>query len=487
MTKSKAISLLKSFNREEFKKFGLFICSPFYNKEKVQIEFYEILKKYYPEFDSPELEKEKIYSKMYPGRKYNDGAMRNIISDTLKLAEKFLAVNRFQSDKFKENVMILNELNSRKLGSHFLNQIEKIEKEINRIKIKNESFYEKKYELSKIHSSYLKETDTSLSLRNEILQETSDLVTINSLIKLLFYNTSMLNIQSDISNIKYRLNLSEEIDSFFKNKGKQFLEIPYIKSYYFSFKLIQTGEDKYFYKLKEFFKNNYSNIDKKEMLDIYTVLENYCYKKIRNGNNEFVKEQFLLYKQSVESGTYKGKKDFISSTFFMSIVVTGYEAEESQWVNHFVKNYISDVIEDSRKNTLHFCNALGLYHRNEYEKSLAELSLVTTEEFSFKQNIKSLMLKIYFALNEQEPFYSHIDTYKHFILRNKLVHDSLRKQINNYINFSKKLFEIKNSIETNIDYELENLKREIIKTQAMINKTWLLKMIDEINKTSLSR
>ncbi|KXK49032.1 MAG: hypothetical protein UZ05_CHB002001963 [Chlorobi bacterium OLB5] len=45
MINSKAIELLKTFNEEEFKQFGLFTASPYFNREAVQVKFYEILKK----------------------------------------------------------------------------------------------------------------------------------------------------------------------------------------------------------------------------------------------------------------------------------------------------------------------------------------------------------------------------------------------------------------------------------------------------------
>ena len=57
MVKSKVLQLLKTLTPQEFKKYGLFIGSPYFNKENVQIKIYELLKKHYPAFDSPVLAK----------------------------------------------------------------------------------------------------------------------------------------------------------------------------------------------------------------------------------------------------------------------------------------------------------------------------------------------------------------------------------------------------------------------------------------------
>src|SRR5947207_2240229 len=130
MIKSKSISLIKTFSPEEFKCYGLFVRSPFFNRENVQIKFYDLLRKHYPGFDSADLDKEKIYGKLYPGREYNDGAMRNVISDALKLTEIFLSVKRFQADGFKGDLFLLEELKNRKLLNQFMSRMGKIEKEI---------------------------------------------------------------------------------------------------------------------------------------------------------------------------------------------------------------------------------------------------------------------------------------------------------------------------------------------------------------------
>jgi len=479
MDKSKVLFLLKTFTKEEFKKFGLFLRSPYFNRENIQIKIYDVMKEYYPDFNSSLLEKQKIYDILYPGRRYNDGAMRNILSDMLKLAELFLSIERFQSENFKKNIFLLEELRERKLKTNFLKQKERTEKIIEENIIKDGLYYDRKSELAALYARFLRGTQETFIQRDKVLQETSDLITISSLIKLIYYNTDMLSVQSNISNITYNLNLAEEIDSFFKNKGKKYLKISYIEGYWLSFKLIQTGDEKYFYLLKERLTKYSSEMSMHELKNIFTILENYCYKKIKDGNQAFVKEQFLIYKQSVENRSYESI-GFISSTLFMSIVVIAFEAGEFKWADKFTKEYINDVKEDSRSNTLHFCTALKRYWNNKYEEALKELSKVTSEEFSFKQNIRSLILKIYYDLNEVEPFYSHIDSYKHFINKNKIVHNNIREPINNYILFSKRIFDLKNFPKNNTGFELKKLKGEIMNTSLLINKTWLLKKTDEV-------
>jgi homoserine dehydrogenase len=129
--------------------------------------------------------------------------------------------------------------------------------------------------------------------------------------------------------------------------------------------------------------------------------------------------------------------------------------------------------------------ALFNYHKRDYSKAIEEASKVKADDLSYKHQLKSLYLKIYFDMNNYESFYSHVDTYKHFIKFDKHVTQANKEVLSNYINFTKKLFDIKNNPEDK-DFDFIKLKKEIIDSKSMINKSWLLRKIDEI-KSSFQR
>jgi hypothetical protein len=480
MQRSKLISLLKTLSLNEIRQFRDFVYSPYFNKEKVLMKLADYLADYHPEYDDEGIDKEKVFASLYPGKKYNDALMRNIISDFLKLANGFLLTLSLKRNEFRKDMLLLEELKIRKLTAHFLKHKERITETLELRPYEDEHYYDKKYEMSILYSGFLKEATDTYQRENQLYQDIADLLTTGFLIRILYHNTYLLTRESHISNFRFTFNLSDEIDIFFENNGKRYLEFPYINAYYLSFKLMQTQEEKYFYLLKDFLIKNFEILDLHKVKDILTVLTNYCYTKVTQGRDEFVKQQFELYKQTVEKSLHKGTVDYISNIFFISLVATGFEAGEAEWVEKFIEENIQDVKKNLRADTQFFCSALGHFWHNDLEKSLVELSKVTSEEFVFKQNIKSLMLKIYYELNETEPFYSHIDTYKHFILNNKNVHDKVRGQVNNFINYSKKLFNIRNKQDSDNGFEIRKTKKEISEHHALINKIWLLKKAEEL-------
>src|SRR4030095_11154743 len=127
MIKSKAIELLKTFNPREFKEFGDFVNSPFFNKNLKLIQINEIFKKYYPDFNSPLFTKENVYAKIYPGKKYKDNEVRRNLSEILRLAEEYLSfLNINKKGQFIKKKSLLNELASRKLDKLFTTHINEV-------------------------------------------------------------------------------------------------------------------------------------------------------------------------------------------------------------------------------------------------------------------------------------------------------------------------------------------------------------------------
>ena len=88
-------------------------------------------------------------------------------------------------------------------------------------------------------------------------------------------------------------------------------------------------------------------------------------------------------------------------------------------------------------------------------------------------------------MNEIEPFLSHVDTYRHFMSGNRLVPEHLKVPVNNYINFTNRIFLAKNKIGKHNEFDLPALKREIKESKILINRPWLLKKIEEIEQYSI--
>ncbi len=478
MISSKAIELVKTFNEEEFREFGLFVRSPYFNKEKIQVKFYDTIQKYYPGFSGRNFEKEKIFSRLYPGKKYNDGVMRNILSTTLSLAEDFLSVHRLQKDGIQYRYNIAAELNARRQNKLYEKEASSIDSILENEKIKDAEYFYKKFLLANEKRRFHTRQKSSLVTDVNVLKEVSENLALSFMINMLRIHTYIANTNRYMFHYEQNKGLMDGIENHLINNFDRYKNIT-ILVYYFNFYMLsKTEEEKYFFELRNLFREKYNELSDIDKKNTYTILANYCYTRINKGDLNFLNEQFNIYKQNIDTGYYRGERGFMSHIFFINVVVTGLEAGEVKWVGNFIENYNSELDSVNRDNTVIFCRAFYSYWNKDYSRAMEFAAMVKTDDPSYKHQLKSLYLKIYFDLNEIEPFYSHVDNYKHFIAGDKNVGEQTRVTINNYINSAKRIFDLKlanNDDET----ALEMLRNEIIASKAMINKPWLLRKIEE--------
>jgi len=478
MRDTSLIKLLKSFSKKELKEFLLFVKSPYFNNEKVLTVLSEIIYDSFPAFDKT---KEEVFSALYPGKKFNDPLSRNIYSDLLRLAEEFLSIKNYRADKIKFSRGLLSELSSRNITDRFLKQKKIITDMLSKVEIKDGEYYHSLYDLESEHKSFVTRNKDLYIKMDDFAEEIIEQLVIFFLIKITYYNAETINRKKIIHDSGAELKYENEIESILQ-KSKHLLEIPYIKVFYYLYKIVKDESEEHFHLLKEFAGKDLNRISEKDWQSIFTVLGNYSYIKVLSGDLKFIKDQFEISRTSIEKGVHMRSHGFIRHIQFMNVVITGLDIGKGKWIEEFIEKYSGELKDEFRIPTQRFCRALIFYNKKNYENALGELALVETEDFSFKQQIKSLYLKIYFDVNEPESFYFHFDSYKHFIRKNKLVHDLVRKQLSDYISFTKRLFDLKTNVNGIDKTGLIQMEKEVNKSISLINKKWLLEKIKEMNK-----
>jgi len=83
----------------------------------------------------------------------------------------------------------------------------------------------------------------------------------------------------------------------------------------------------------------------------------------------------------------------------------------------------------------------------------------------------------YFELNDYISFNYIADSYKHFLSKNKSVTSYSKSVSEDFCKNVNKLFKLRESFDK---FEMEKFRKEIIETEPMIHKYWILDKIVEI-------
>lgn len=471
MKNTQLIEILASLNKSEFKEFGKYIISPFFNNRSEVIRFFNAIKKFYPLFDSEELSEEVIFILVYPGKDFSDVLMRKLISLTTNLVLDFIAVKGFKENTLSYNVMLMDKLRERKLPVLFEKRSKITGELLENIK-RDIIYYEHKLKHTSILNGHFLNSDER-SMISKFQIELDDLVEFF----LSFAMIQYIRISEWSKSIKmsYDMKFYDEVVNYFKSKDEN--EVTLSTLYFNIMMMVNTEEVKYFnniMKFRKIFEPHLSDIDD---YNIIIMSMQYCYKKVLKGNFEYRKQMFdtskiIFDKNLIPAG-------FLEPYLFTNIIRNASYIKEFDWAEKFIKDYKNRLNPDKMNELTDYSFAMIEMGKGNFEKSLAHLSKINIEMSNMKMEIKNLLIMIYYELNYIEELISMIDSYKHFLKRDKTISDQTRIQNSLFIRLVSDLVKVK----LKGDRESVDLyKKELDKTDYFILKDWLLRKTEELVK-----
>ncbi|MEO1263011.1 MAG: hypothetical protein AAFZ15_29655, partial [Bacteroidota bacterium] len=148
MHQSKLIQLLKSLETDEFRQFSKFVRSPVYNTNPTIVKYYNFLRPYFPEFNSPRLQKEKVFEKLFPGKPYNYHVLGNLNRQFVKLTKDFLVHLEIDRNNVLKEKILIQSYGRRNLFSQFEKGTNKLKADIEKSPYRDYSYYQSLFELS---------------------------------------------------------------------------------------------------------------------------------------------------------------------------------------------------------------------------------------------------------------------------------------------------------------------------------------------------
>jgi hypothetical protein len=469
MENSQLSVILRSFTKDEFKEFGRFVHSPYFNNRDEVTRYYEALKEFYPLFVSKKLTEENIFAKVYPKKNYSDLLMRKLNTLMIRQAMNFFAISSFKENELEFNVKMLDKLREKKLDVMF----EKKSKNMNELfsgSKHNFLYLESKYKYTSILNGYYL-SNNERSMVNNFQNELDEFIEYFLGVSLLMY--IRLGEWGKNFSIKFDLKFYDEVINYFQKSP--FKEVTIARIYYYMVMLLNNGDEKYFFELqkcRDLFAEKLSNIDD---YNIGIILMQYCYKRVIKGDIEFRKHQheitkYMLDKDLVPAG-------YVEPYFFTNVIRNAANIQEFDWAEKFIKDYKPRLNPDFAEEISDYSFAMLEFSKGEYEKSLKYLSKINLEMSNMKMEIKNILIMIYYELSYTEELISMIDSYRHYLARDKTLSESISQTGTLFINSISELLKIKHNEKGG---SVIKLRRGIAELQVSALKDWLLKKVDEL-------
>lgn len=469
MTESKLIFLLKTFKKVEWRRFKEFLASPYFNKRKDLITFFEYIATTVPDLSEKKLSKAVVFKKLYPSQAYDDKQMRYLMNYTLKAAEEFLGQQKVESLALKDNY-ILEELVDRKLAKHSKRYFDKIANSQTNTKEKTIDYYYSNYQFADIANKHF--LNQELRRHDDNLKIASDNLDLFYLINKLKYSCEMLNRQKVFST-NYDLSFTNQIYDYLITLRAE--KEPLIDIYcqiYATLTLEDASTN--FQTLKQLVARHDLAIPSIEKQHIYLYAINYCMRQVKyNVNRNYYANQSLeLYLEGIQQ-EFLFVNGYLSPWIFKNVVRMGFNLKKYDWTENFINAFYKKLAIEFQEDALHYNLADLAYRRKNYEEAQYHLLLVEYSDVFYSLGAKEVLLKIYYENKEVESLLSLIASFSIYLRRNKKISNNIRET---YLNFTTLLSQIVRATKDKIPKVINNIND----TELVTNRSWLLQICKEL-------
>lgn len=486
MNKSKLILLLRSFSIEELKKFRDFLRSPYFNKNTTLIKYFDLLKKDHPVYDAEKVNMEKMYRKLFRGKKYNEQVMKNLTSDLNKLCKEFLKIEFYRKDNYENKLNLLKQMILRKADSVYYSEMKIYESELKQLTELSEKNFYYLFQLEEAKISFHLERNEQPLVFEKVLKSGEYLILFFLLN--LTKTISNLNVNKQSFNVNYDVNLPQEF--FDKTSIKEIIdymntnEIEFSETaelYYYRI-ICNTSpfDENYYFKFKDLVLKNMRLLSRKEVYGLFNALETFCLIKSNSGKSEFVEELFEIFNLEIDNNFYKySESSPVTFMKFRNTYSIALSMKKTEWAEKFIEKFRNEIIESDRDNVLKIAGAHIDFEKGDFNKVLVGIAGINADHVYSKVDIRNLTVMSYYELNYTESALSMIDSFKHFITGSKNMSEVFRQSHLRFINSLHSLIIHKGK--SNKD-KLTELKIKLLPLKNDRRSLWMISKIDELIK-----
>ena len=468
MKNKKVFLVIQRFTTKEINRCRKFILSPYFNKNEAIIHLFNFVADKAEKEFSDKIEDESIWLELEPKKPFNAVRLRKYFSDLLKLIERFIAQEEYESKPIQKATLLLQGISGEKFKNLHSSSIKTALKLSSEQKEESIDGYFYNYQIERHISALGQNHDVFRELNLDNRSMNLDI----------YYLIEKLRLYCQLLTVKFQKNTEEDIllmKPIIKHiENHDFTGVPQLNIYHQIFNSIREKDNtQYYFKLRELLKEHGGRFNKSEASDMYNFAINYIVFKINSGHENFLAEYFSLYEDLLNKKVIFENNELPTKHYF-NVITIALRLNKFEWVANFIKTYGEFINSLEKENAITYTLAQLNFYRKDFNKVLELLRFVEYKELSRKLNSKVMLLSTYVELKEIEPLYSLLDSFRTFLGRNTQINKENKNAYLSLIKFVRRYI----SIQPTEIQKLTELQIKIEQSESFYNKSWLLEKIN---------
>jgi hypothetical protein len=461
MQDSRLFKTLQTIDKEEFKAFGKFVQSPFFNLRNDVTLLWECL---YPYLQKPAKlpSRVQIFEKIYGSKDaFDDHRLRMCMSFLVKTTEAYFAWKNFQKNPIRNKIHLAAEYRNRGLEQYFDKTQEESIQLLENNPHRNAEHLEDLY-LLKLESFKA----AAAQKRTEALpfQEVYDTFEHSFLAQKLRQACVALSHQA-VYRTEYDFGMLPEVLAYIEQR--KIYQLPAIGVYYFAFRMM-SGVDDAYQDFKISLEQNLAFFPENEQHELILHAINHCIKQYNAGNSTYLEEELIWYKKGLETKVLLSN-GILSRFTYRNVATLALVSKDFKWASTFIHDFKNCLEPSQREANFAFNLARLEYEQKNYGIALDLLQQSDYEDTLLALAAKTVLLKVYYETKEFDVLDSHLEAMQTFIRRHKEIgyHAENYRQL---VRFTK----ILSSFPPGNSKEKAKFRLELEGTKSVAERIWLL-------------
>ena len=470
----KIYEILSSLNVYELNRLRKYVASPFFNEKANTLHLLDTLLPFFKQKSADDEvlvlpTKDLLWANLHSQKVYNDVHFRRMCSDLVVLCLDFFAYLEIEKSKTRRHNFSLPQLRQRKLTKQHDSTTETVRDLLDKSMCLDADFYYENYRLAE-NINIQKQQSANRTADNNLTESIKNLDT--------FYLARRLRYLCDILSLQNVLKIEMETVGLAQITAlaaqPMLAEVPLIQLYMATLHTLLYADDiAHFETLKTVLLQHGNTVSVTEQRDLYTFALNYCIRKINQGQANFYQEIFNLYEYVLEKEILL-KDGELPAWDYKNIVTLGLRLREYAWIEHFIQYYTPLLPADFRENALNYNLAKLNFAQKNYHKVIELLQIVTYQDVFYNLDSRALLVKTYYELDEIMALEAALESFRIYLVRDKMVSETTRQQFLNFLKCMRKI--ISNTDKTG----LKKLQTAIADATELADKPWLLGVVADL-------
>lgn len=419
----------------DLKSFRLFLESPIHNQHKELPKLVQFILQL-PEGLPAKDQKPALWAQLNPHLPYNDLRIRHLLSLLNQRLESFFIWQETQKDPLLARKLLVKAYQTRKWERPRTHAMRAYQKSLRAAPHRDPEFFQHEFTHHLFHYNHGVSRE---DVTPETLQQLTDSLDLYYLAQKLKQACNLLTHQRVYQagfEMPLLAALIEQVEQ------EKLYEEPAVGLYYFTYQsLVEPSVEQWFFTLRDALATHFDQLPQEEIRGLYLYGFNYCIEKLNQGQEEYLRIVFDLYKEALENESLFDQGQLTPWTY-KNIAAAGLKLKEFEWVEGFLDQYRDNLPEEFRDSLYGFSLARLKASMGQFSGVVRLLAPLYVRDTFTQLDVKVLLVKAYYELGEFELIEATLSSFQQLVRRREIqtYHRGVYKQ---FIRFTRKLINLK--------------------------------------------